>query len=126
MTKANHNKTLKKILKDLTPVFLVTCIGIAVTVLIFGFEDPTIQQRLDLQEEFTTHGIRYILQASISGTVTESIEHKEDFLQLIDTYQPKILYMNYNLNGMTYTFFEDEDTMLIVYHWYCKFDYYGR
>lgn len=111
--------------KGFIPLILIAACVIMVIIIAFNREDPSKQIMADFKEEFKAHGVRFFVQAEISSVVLEQIDTKAEFLQVIDRYQPKILYYKYSMRDVRFSFFEDEAETVIAYKWIYDFGWYA-
>lgn len=121
-------KEIMRLINFLKPflifILIVACV-IMVIIIAMNQEDPSKQVMADLKEEFKAHGVRFLVQAEISSVVLEQIDTKAEFIQLIDRYQPKIVYYRYSMRDVRFCFFEDEAETVIAYKWIYDFGWYA-
>lgn len=114
---------LIKHLKPFTPLITIAIVLLFIVIIVATVsEDPTKLQFAVLQEEFKQHGVRFFVDAELSPIVLLDVDTKEEFMLLIDKYQPKILYYFSSIKSFRFIFFEDEAEKQIAYRCYIDFE----
>lgn len=118
-------KHIKK-LAPFTPILMIIACCIMVAAIVVNHVGDTTQQFADLKEEFKAQGVRFFVIGEVSHdpscVVLLDIATKAEFIQLIETHQPKILYYNLKILDVGFSFFEDEAESQIAYRWFYEFE----